>query len=257
MCPHCTFSSHYFLRHVTLLCPRLQLCNTPQYLALGPSCHNRLVHHWPKTANPQCRCTVIAGLYSAPINRPHLLIFKRKKKLYINKPRLSISRSRPRDCGQASRHSRLCGQISRHGNSTAPIILTFTVNTSKPPRMGRWGQESSVRGTTSGFHSSLHSVSLSFALSMSLSSRGKSALELALSSSSRRVHTGRWSAVLRREAPRYATLRCAVKRSFRRRVYFLRSPRAYRARKHTENELYVWSRGGIAGWPAWGNASPV
>ena len=130
--------------------------------------------------------TVISGLNSAPINRPHLLIFKRKKKLYINKPRLSISRRCPRDCGQASRHSRLCGQISRHGNSTAPIILTFTVNTSKP---------------------------------------------------------------LRREAPRYATLRyatlcyatpwsatlrCAVKRSFRRRVYFLRSPRAYRARKHTE-----------------------
>ena len=151
--------------------------------------------------------TVISGLHSAPINMPHLLIFKRKKKLYINKPRLSISRRCPRDCGQASRHSRLCGQISRHGNSTAPIILTFTVNTSKPPRMGRWGQESSVRGTTSGFHSSLHSVSLSFALSMSLSSRGKSALELALSSSSRRVHTGRWSAVLRR-----ATLRCAVLR---------------------------------------------
>ena len=161
---------------------------------------------------PNWPVTVIAGLYSAPINRPHLLIFKRKKKLYINKPRLSISRRCPRDCGQASRHSRLCGQISRHGNSTAPIILTFTVNTSKPPRMGRWGQESSVGGTTSGFHSSLHSVSLSFALSMSLSSRGKSALELALSSSSRRVYTGRWSAVLRyaklrREAPRYATLR--------------------------------------------------
>ena len=84
------------------------------------------------------------------------------------------------------------------------IILTFTVNTSKPPRMGRWGQESSVRGTTSGFHSSLHSVSLSFALSMSLSSRGKSALELALSSSSRRVYTGRWSAVLRRATLSYA-----------------------------------------------------
>ena len=156
--------------------------------------------------------TVIAGLYSAPINRPHLLIFKRKKNLYINKPRLSINRRCPCDCGQASRHSRLCGQISRHGNSTAPIILTFTVNTSKPPRMGRWGPESSVRGTTSGFHSSLHSVSLLFALSMSLSSRGKSALELALSSSSRRVYTGRWSAVLRRatlrrEAPRYATLK--------------------------------------------------
>ena len=153
--------------------------------------------------------TVIPGLYSTPIKRPHLLFFKRKKKLYINKPRLSISRRCPRDCGQASRHSRLCGQISRHGNSTAPIILTNTVNTSKPPRMGRWGQESSVRGTTSGFHSSLHSVSLSFALSMSLSSRGKSALELALSSSSRRVHTGLWSAVLRRatlrrEAPSYA-----------------------------------------------------
>ena len=153
--------------------------------------------------------TVIPGLYSALIHRPHLLIFKRKKKLYINKPHLSLSRRCPRDCGQASRHSRLCGQISRHGNSTAPIILTFTVNTSKPPRMGRWGPESSVRGTTSGFHSSLHSVSLSFALSMSLSSRGKSALELALSSSSRRVYTGRWSAVLRRatlrcEAPRYA-----------------------------------------------------
>ena len=178
--------------------------------------------------------TVISGLHSAPINRPHLLIFKRKKKLYINKPRLSISRRCPRDCGQASRHSRLCGQISRHGNSTAPIILTFTVNTSKPPRMGRWGQESSVRGTTSGFHSSLHSVSLSFALSMSLSSRGKSALELALSSSSRRVYTGRWSAVLRYAVKRHATLRCAVKRSFRRRVYFLRSPRAYHARKHTE-----------------------
>ena len=97
--------------------------------------------------------TVIPGLYSAPINRPHLLIFNRKKKLYINKPRLSISRRCPCDCGQASRHSRLCGQISRHGNSTAPIILTFTVNTSKPPRMGRWGQESSVRGTTSGFQS--------------------------------------------------------------------------------------------------------
>ena len=152
-------------------------------------------------------CTVISGLHSAPINRPHLLIFKRKKKLYINKPRLSISRRCPRDCGQASRHSRLCGQISRHGNSTAPIILTFTVNTSKPPRMGRWGQESSVRGTTSGFHSSLHSVSLSFALSMSLSSRGKSALELALSSSSRRVYTGRWSAVLLRAMLCYATLR--------------------------------------------------
>ena len=127
--------------------------------------------------------------------------------MYINKPRLSISRRCPRDCGQASRHSRLCGQISRHGNSIAPIILTFTVNTSKPPRMGRWGQESSVRGTTSGFHSSLHSVSLSFALSMSRSSRGKSALELALSSSSRRVHTGRWSAVLRRAAPCCAVLR--------------------------------------------------
>ena len=127
--------------------------------------------------------------------------------MYINKPRLSISRRCPRDCGQASRHSRLCGQISRHGNSTAPIILTFTVNTSKPPRMGRWGLESSVRGTTSGFHSSLHSVSLSFALSMSLSSRGKSALELALSSSSRRVYTGRWSAVLRYAVKRYATLR--------------------------------------------------
>ena len=41
--------------------------------------------------------TVIAGLYSAPINRPHLLIFKRKKKLYINKPRLSISRRCPRN----------------------------------------------------------------------------------------------------------------------------------------------------------------
>ena len=40
-------------------------------------------------------------------------------------------------------------------------------------------------------------VALSFALSMSLSSRGKSAPELALSSSSRRVHTGRWSAALR------------------------------------------------------------
>ena len=144
-----------------------------------------------KISTVQINCTVISGLHSAPINRPHLLIFKRKKKLYINKPRLSISRRCPRDCGQASRHSRLCGQISRHGNSTAPIILTFTVNTSKPPRMTRWGQESSVRGTTSGFHSSLHSVSLSFALSMSLSSRGKSALELALSSSSRRVYTGR------------------------------------------------------------------
>ena len=190
--------------------------------------------------------TVISGLHSAPINRPHLLIFKRKKKLYINKPRLSISRRCPRDCGQASRHSRLCGQISRHGNSTAPIILTFTVNTSNhrcgqessgrwgQESSGRWGQESSVRGTTSGFHSSLHSVSLSFALSMSLSSRGKSALELALSSSSRRVYTVRWSAVLRRATVRREALRYAVKRSFRRRVYFLRSPRAYRARKHTE-----------------------
>ena len=117
---------------------------------------------------PSKRTTVISGLHSAPINRPHLLIFKRKKKLFINKPRLSISRRCPRDCGQ----------ISRHGNSTAPIILTFTVNTSKPPRMGRWGPESSVRGTTSGFHSSLHSVSLSFALSMSLSSEANPPLSL-------------------------------------------------------------------------------
>ena len=56
---------------------------------------------------------------------------------------------------------------------------------------------------------SLHSVSLSFALSMSLSSRGKSAPELALSSSSRRVHTGRWSAALRQGclAPWSAALR--------------------------------------------------
>ena len=52
-----------------------------------------------------------------------------------------------------------------------------------------------------------------------------------------------WSAALRhaKAAPRQGCLapwsaapRCAVKRSFRRRVYFLRSPRAYRARKHTE-----------------------
>ena len=188
--------------------------------------------------------TVISGLHSAPINRPHLLIFKRKKKLYINKPRLSISRRCPRDCGQASRHSRLCVQISRHGNSTAPIILTFTVNTSKPPRMGRWGPESSVRGTTSGFHSSLHSVSLSFALSMSLSSRGKSALELALSSSSRRVHTGRWSAVLRYAAP--WSDRFGIESIF-----------SARRGNTLKNELYVWSRSGIAGWPAWGNARPV
>ena len=200
------------------------------------------------------KSTVIPGLYSAPINRPHLLIFKRKKKLYINKPRLSISRRCPRDCGQASRHSRLCGQISRHGNSTAPIILTFTVNTSKPPRMGRWGQESSVRGTTSGFHSSLHSVSLSFALSMSLSSRGKSALELALSSSSRRVYTGRWSAVLRRatlhrEAPRCAvlrnaalcraTLRCAVLRYTVKRRATLRCAALRRATLRCEAPCYA------------------
>ena len=194
--------------------------------------------------------TVISGLYSAPINMPHLLIFKRKKKLYINKPRLSISRRCPRDCGQAS----------RHGNSTAPIILTFTVNTSKPPRMGRWGPESSVRGTTSGFHSSLHSVSLSFALSMSLSSRGKSALELALSSSSWRVYTGRWSAVLRRATtPWSAALRYAAPWSDRFGIESIFSARRERiaAGNTLKNELYVWSRSGIAGWPAWGNARPV
>ena len=43
----------------------------------------------------------------------------------------------------------------------------------------------------------------------------------------------------RRAAPRLPN---AVKRSFRRRVYFLRSPRAYRARKHTEKwfKWYWW-----------------
>ena len=191
-------------------------------------------------------CTVISGLYSAPINRPHLLIFKRKKKLFINKPRLSISRRCPRDCGQASRHSRLCGQISRHGNSTAPIILTFTVNTSKPPRMGSERRSTQLEEQHPVFI--LRCTQSLFLLRCQCHFPPEANPPLSLrcpphhggftpDAEAQRYATPwsatPWSAVKRHEAPRYAT-RCAVKRSFQRRVYFLRSPRAYRARKHTE-----------------------
>ena len=59
----------------------------------------------------------------------------------------------------------------------------------------------------------------------------------------------------RREAPRYATLR---------REAIVSASSIFSARRERiapgntlKNELYVWSRSGIAGSPAWGNARPV
>ena len=108
---------------------------------------------------------------------------------------------------------------------------------------------------------------------MSLSSRGKSALELALSSSSRRVYTGRWSAVLRYAVKRYATpwsatpwsaaLRHATPWSAALRyaappwsdrfgvesIFSARRER-FAPGNTLKNELYVWSRSGMTDYTA-------
>ena len=83
----CTVTYVYFSNHF--------LCDYYCYNFIVVNCYFLFPHPILSKCNTAISrikmYTVIAGLYSAPINRPHLLIFKRKKKLYINKPRLSIS----------------------------------------------------------------------------------------------------------------------------------------------------------------------